>query len=213
MKIFKMRIDLRERFVTPPTRGRERGRMGTFDNTMAFRINGFTFLLSKTTPEDENKRTSRTVQQRDDSISKVLPRAGLIGMGIGVASLHSESGVEHQDSLLGPAGKIAVGRGHKVGDIVLQLLVDVEKRWGRWNAWFDRETEPVRLSFVDVGILPYQYHFHPVQWRQVEGFEHFFHRWVDRLSFAQLLLEKCFDGVEIGRSELFAQRFLPFCIM
>ena len=74
-------------------------------------------------------------------------------------------------------------------DVIVQLLVDIAKRWWNWNSRSHRETQAVCLFGSVVGILSEDDHPGVRKRCEVKGCKYFFVGWV-HLVFGPLVLNE-----------------------
>ena len=75
---------------------------------------------------------------------------------------HSETGIEQQYSLAGPAHEVAVTGNREALQVIAQLLVHVSQAGGHLYTQPDTEAQTVCLSGAMVGILAQDDHFNLV---------------------------------------------------
>jgi hypothetical protein len=73
---------------------------------------------------------------------------------VGGALADSETGVEKEDALVGPAGEAAVTRVPPARHVTAQLLVHVHQGGGRRHTLLHGEAETVGLALPMVRVLP-----------------------------------------------------------
>ena len=116
------------------------------------RIGDHRFLLAGVgAPKHEHDGIILLIHKLDHSIGELLPTA--TSMAIGTALSHGQSSVQEQNTLLCPAGKVALTR-HGNAEIAFQLLVDVHKGRGQFDAALDGEAEPMCLANLVIRVLP-----------------------------------------------------------
>ena len=91
-------------------------------------------------------------------------------MAVGQMCPDGERGVEEQHTLTCPTGEIAICR-HRLAEVGLYLLEDVDKRRRHDNALRHREAQPHGLSLLVIRILPDDHHLHLVEGTEVESVE------------------------------------------
>lgn len=79
-------------------------------------------------------------------------------MRVGLTVLHCQRGVEHEDPLFSPLGKVSVGRGFLNEFVGYQVFVDVFEGRGRGDGFQHTEAESVGLVGLMVGILTHNDH-------------------------------------------------------
>ena len=104
-------------------------------------------------------------------IGKLLPSQRRVTVGL--MSANGKRCIKQQYALLGPTGKIARcgDRRTKVG---LNLLEDILQRGRKLDTVLNRETQSVGLSWLMIGVLTDNHHFHLVERTQVKGIEYQF---------------------------------------
>lgn len=133
---------------------RERRWMRPTENVMtrSLLVNNASLLLSVGPPKHKNQsRRTRFAQTLYDGVRKCLPSFVFVAISFGFSD--SETGVEQQDSLLGPTAQIAVSWSHKTLDIGFQFFVHVDQRRRWWHAFLHAEAKAVGLIGSVVGVL------------------------------------------------------------
>ena len=131
-------------------------------------VNERALVDSVVAPKQEHKSLALLRQPLDGTVGEALPSVVLM-RARGVLA-YRQRGVQQQHTLLCPLLQVAAGRGHKP-HVVMQLLEDVDERLRERHAVLHRETQPVGLSHLVVGVLPDDHHLHLVKRRAVEGVE------------------------------------------
>ena len=108
-------------------------------------------FLGVTAPEHEDDGSFALVEQRDDKVGKALPAPAR--MRTAHAGAHGEHGVEQQNALFRPTGKIAACSGRNA-QVELQRFVNVDQRRRALDALSHGKTHAVCLAFADVRVLP-----------------------------------------------------------
>ncbi len=143
---------------------------------MTDRIDQVLLSAGGRSPQDKDHRLLLCRHGSDDLIGEGLP--SLLLMGGGLAGPHGQGGVEQQDPLGGPVGKIAVLRAGNA-KVAFHLLEDVLQRRRSGNAASDRETETVSLTRSVIRVLTEQQHLDRRIRRQMEGGKDLVMGWED----------------------------------
>lgn len=105
-------------------------------------------------------------QFMNNCIGKCFPTSTL--MRCRLVSLNRESGIQKQNSLLRPSSQISTSR-NRDSQIALDLLENILKRRGKRNLIINRETKPMRLTRLVIGILPQNNDLYLVERASIES--------------------------------------------
>ncbi len=97
-------------------------------HVMTLPVDEATLLLGMGPPQQEDHPLTAGIDLLDDPVSEGLPAQ--MGMGVGLARLDRQHGIEQQHSLSGPGLQKAVTGCDKTRQIPLHLLIDVDQRGG-----------------------------------------------------------------------------------
>ena len=161
-------------------------------------------LDGETAPEQEHQVFPHLRKPLDDGVGKCLPADSRVACGH--VGPHRQGGVQQQDSLLGPAFQVSVGR-WRDAKVVMKFLEDVDEGGRRVDSVGHREAQAVGLSWIVVGVLPDDNHLHLVHGAKVQGRKDFRSRRVNHVMLRLLLQEGFLYFLEIGLLELVAQEF------
>lgn len=137
---------------------------------MFFGVDGFGLILCGFSPKQKHHLIALLVDNRDGLVRKLLPSA--LGMGVGLAVLDGQRGIEQEDSLLRPLAEIPV-LGHSELDVLIaaEVLVDVLER-GRRRHWFEHtEAKSMSLPGLVVRVLADDDHLDASDGRHLKGVE------------------------------------------
>lgn len=129
-------------------------------------------------PEEEHQKIMLIGECLDDGIRECLP--SFAGVGHRLSCTDGECGIEEEDTLLRPAGEVAViGQGRT--DIISYFFEDVHKGRGIPYSSLDRKREPMSLPGPMIGILPEYHHLHSFEGGFVESGKYVFRMRIDGL--------------------------------
>ena len=152
-----------------PTICRKRARVGGGeDEVPAAGGNQGLLLDGETAPEHEHEVFADLREPLDNGVGELLPTDA--GVACGHVGAHSERCVQKQDSLLGPAFKVAVRR-RVDAEIVMNFLENVDERGRGIDSVGYGETETVCLAWVVVRVLAEDDHFHLVYGAKIKRCE------------------------------------------
>ena len=130
-------------------------------------------LLRRTSPEQKNDRTVLRINRFDDCIRKLLPAFSL--MGICLMRPHSQHGVQHQHALLRPFFQITVVW-NIASQIIMQLLINIDKRRRHLLSRLHRKAKPMRLMLVMIRVLSQNHDLHLAKRRKMKCVENIIRR-------------------------------------
>ena len=159
-----------------------------------------------TAPQKEHQPASLLGEGAYGGIGKRFPTFAL--MRARLMGTDGESGVEKEDSLLGPTSEVTTFGRDCGAEVTVYLLDDVHQRGRNPDTITDGEAQTVCLTWLVVGVLSYDDGFHLVEWGKVEGVEY-----IASSGVALVLLTLCHQEFlqlfEIGSLELRTQYFKP----
>lgn len=150
--------------------GRQWRGMGGLEDHVFFGVDRFCLILRGLPPKQKHHLIALVIDHRDDLVRELLPAA--LGVGVGLAVLDGERGVEQEDSLLRPLAEVAV-LGHSELDLLVaaQVLVDVLQRGRRGHGFEHAEAESMGLSGLVVRVLADNDHLDAVDGRHLKRVE------------------------------------------
>ena len=142
--------------------GGERTGVDTGQDVVLLLVHLLPLLLGVAAPQEEDDPTEVPGDPPDDGVGQFLPAAVLVRVCLGLPD--SEHSVQQENSLASPASQVAVVGSGEAGDVVGQLLVDVDqtRRWS--HPGLHRETEAVGLAWPVVGVLAQDDHLDVLYW-------------------------------------------------
>ena len=141
----------------------------------------------------------------DDRIGERLPAPVLVRAGLMGAD--SQRRVEQQYALVCPAQQVAA-RGHRLAEVALDFLEDIQKRRRVRHTVLHREAESMRLPRFVIRVLPEDDDLHLVERTVGKGVEDIRSRRIDRLRLV-FLPDEIRQSHEIVLFELVGKSGLP----
>lgn len=175
--------------------------MGGLDNQMFGGVDKSAFSLGVAAPENENEVFFGFGQTVNDGIGESLP--ALVLMRTGQMGPNSQGSVEKENSLLGPAFKVA-RPWHFHSQIGFDFFVNIDERRRRYDAVRNREGEAVGLAGAVVGILAEDDDPYLIDRDAIEGVENKFWGRVDGAVFI-FVFDKFGEFSKIGFIKLIFQ--------
>ncbi len=148
--------------------GTERTGMRTAEHQMAAGVDEGCLSAGRCTPQQEHQMLSVLAEQADDLVGESLPT--MPAMAERLMGAHSETGVEKEYTLTGPAAQIAALRDRRAR-LGLYLLEDIAERGREIDPIIDAETESLGLAHTVIRILTQYDHLDLVKWGAVESIE------------------------------------------
>jgi len=171
--LFEIGIAAGELVLTEPaaTIGTQRRWMHTLEHQIMLLVDHIGFAAGITAPEHIHQVLTMLRQRLNSGIGKLLPPQ--LRMTVGLMGTNRERSIEQQHALLSPTGEIARcgDRRTKVG---LYLFKDILQRGRKLDTVLNREAQSVCLSWLVIGVLADNHHFHLVERTKVKGIEYQF---------------------------------------
>ena len=104
----------------------------TIDDFVPRLIDTLALDLGVTPPQNEDQAFSFAVNMINDRRGKFLPPC--LGMRACLVSLHSQGGIEKEDSLVGPPGQVSTLGPWKISQVRMNLLVYVQQAGGHTHS-------------------------------------------------------------------------------
>ena len=175
------------------------------EDKMTLAVDELPLALGITAPEHEDQVLPLFVEGSNGGVGEFLP--AFVLMAASAVCLDSKGGVEQQDSLLCPMGKVA-RCGDRLTKVAVEFLVDIIQRRRYRYALAHRKAESLCLSEFVVGVLPDDNYTHLVKWAYIKRTEDLCGR-RETLPRAVRLTHKLREQLEVRFIELGLQDLAP----
>ena len=142
--------------------------MDRLEHEVPFRVDDRPLALRIGAPKHKDHVVLLVGDLLDHTIGELLPPFVLVRTRLPFP--HAQRGIEQEDALVGPSGKVA-GLRERDMKVPLNLLEDIDERRRKLHPVIHGETEPVRLSVPMVRVLTDDDHLHLVERALVESVE------------------------------------------
>ncbi|MPN26719.1 hypothetical protein SDC9_174144 [bioreactor metagenome] len=163
------------------------------------------FGLGKSTPQNKDNGVFALVQSFDNMVCELFPAHASVGGWL--ACPHGEHCVEQQNPFIGPFFQVAMA-GNRAAQVVVQLLINVLKRWRHSNLWLYRKRKAVSLAFAVVRVLADDADLGIRVGREMKCVKNVIHIRVDGLCFI-LVKQKAPQLLIVFLLKLFLEGVLP----
>lgn len=171
--MFEIGITARELVLTEPaaTIGTQWRWVYALKHQIMLLVDHIGFAAGITAPQHIHQVLAVLRQRLNSGIGKLLPPQ--LRVTVGLMSANGKRCIQQQHALLGPTGEIA-RCGDRCTKVGLNLLEDILQRGRKLDTVLNRETQSVCLSWLVIGVLTDNHHFHLVERTQVKGIKYQF---------------------------------------
>ena len=131
--------------------------MRRLQNKVARSIYEGLFTASILAPEHEDHMRATLGDDLNHPVREDFPAFSSVGGGF--MGFYGEDGIEKEDALLRPRGKIATGR-HRNPQVLMKLMEDILQRGWKGHTGWHGKAQPMGLPGTMIRVLPQYHHLH-----------------------------------------------------